>query len=118
MKEPNYHSLEIVLLQLSQVVTSCMSLNQSVLCHIKLHYDTFQTIAVGILQQTLERSHHQAIQLTTQITRSVLQLSQSILARLSSLISTGKSYAFDFRLTFFLTSRLINSTLNLEKSLV
>lgn len=63
--------------------------------HATFHFDTFQTIVEETLQQTLELSHHQAIQLITPITRSVLQLSQSTPTRLSSLISTGKIYAFD-----------------------
>ena len=63
--------------------------------HSKFHFDTFQTTVGETLQQTLELSRHQAIQLITLITRSVLQLSQLTRTRLSSLISTGKIYAFD-----------------------
>lgn len=76
--------------QLDQVVTLHENLEPVSDMSHKFHFDVFQTIVVGTLQQTLERSHLQAIQLTTLITRSVLQLSQSTLTRLSSLISTGK----------------------------
>jgi len=91
VKEPNYDSLDIFLPQLSPVVTLHVLEPVSDMSHIKFHFDTFQTIVAGTLQQTLELSHHQAIQRITLITRSVLQLSQSTLTRLSSLISTGKS---------------------------
>ena len=76
--------------QLDQVVTFHENLEPVSDMSHKFHFDAFQTIVVGTLQQTLELSHLQAIQLTTQITRSVLQLLQSTLTRLSSLISTGK----------------------------